>query len=276
MAIDPTWLKTNVYNIIMDGVSSPAESLMQLASELTGLTPPGGGTDPADTGGNSAPLQKGKLVIMQSYNQRMWTVNKLDDIMPHHSSHKQTNFNVSPKANLGNIRTVTWRKSGYLNWWSYEKQLDSGDLKKFQSDSANYKHVVYDFNFFVNGKTQPVGIYAPFDCKVFKSGIDSYCNSYMLLTGIGPAKGKTAAFLHIVPKAYNTNATNIGCAGTAFAEKVNKLLQQETQGKTFRKGELMAYQGNWGAGSSGNHLHIEAMTKADLDQYITDLPSFYK
>jgi hypothetical protein len=49
MAIDPTWLKTNVYNIIMDGVSSPMENIMELAAELTGLTPPGGG------GGNIPP-----------------------------------------------------------------------------------------------------------------------------------------------------------------------------------------------------------------------------
>jgi hypothetical protein len=41
MAIDPTWLKTNVYNIIMDGVSTPEEKWIQLAADLTGLTPPG-------------------------------------------------------------------------------------------------------------------------------------------------------------------------------------------------------------------------------------------
>lgn len=256
MAIDPTWLKTNVYNIIMDGVSTTEEKIMELAAELTGLTPPGGGSE--TVGSNSEPIKAGPVQI---YNGGAIRKN-VDDFKIHHSTHRSTTISLPN----GKKRTIGLRKSGYSP--AFQPFLDKDDWKKYINNDNSYKHVVYDLTILQNGRNQPVGIHAPFDCKVvFTRGNP---NSAIGLIGIGPAKGKTAIFLHILPSTQNKSTK------TQFPESVHKQLQQETLNKTFKKGQLIAYQGNWGQYSTGTHLHVEAMTKEDFDRYITELPTFYK
>jgi len=255
MAIDPTWLKTNVYNIIMDGVSTTEERIMELAAELTGLTPPGGGSE--IFGGNSGPIKAGPVVLWNGGAIRK----SVDDFKIHHTTHRSTTVSLSN----GKKRIIGLRKSGFAT--EFQTYLDKDDWKKYINDNNNYRHVVYDFTILQNWKSQPIGIYAPFDCKVvFTRGNP---NSAVGLIGIGPAKGKTAIFLHIVPSTHNKSPNK------QFPESVHRQLQKETLNKTFKKGQLIAYQGNWGADSTGTHLHVEAMTKADFDQYITELPTFY-
>ena len=139
--------------------------------------------------------------------------------------------------------------------------------EKYKKDSDNKNFVLYDLVIKQNGKDQAVAIRAPFDCKVIKAwgGADSG----VALIGTGSAKGKTAVFLHVVPSKYNTSRAK------KLDEKAKNLLIQETEGKSFKKGSLITYQGNWGKDSTDVHLHVQNMTKEDFDQYVTDLPTFY-
>jgi hypothetical protein len=219
---------------------------------------PGGAPGERTTKEINGPIQSGPVKIYNGGTLRK----SVDEFSPHHSYNSLISFNLSNNKK----RKVSYRKTGYLlNWKGI---LDNADYKKMETNSKNGNLVVYDLVIKQNNISQPVGIYAPFDCKViFTRGNP---NSAIGLIGIGPGnKGKTAAFLHIVPSTQNKNANK------QFPDSVLEQLKKETFNKTFKKGELIAYQGNWGAQSTDTHLHIEAMTKEDFDKYITELPSFY-
>jgi hypothetical protein len=216
-----------------------------------------------DSAKENAPLKSGPITI---WNHGAWRKN-VDDFGPHHSSHKKVTFKLKGKDGKDDkTRVVTYRKSGWAPL--FQKYLSSDDWKKYNSDNSNTKHVVYDMTLFQNGSSQPVGIMAPFDCKVVE--VFGNPNSGLLMVGTGDDKGKTAIFLHVVPSTKNKSTKK------QFGNNVLEKLKEETLNKTFKKGELMAYQGNWGEHSTGTHLHIEAMTKEDFDDYITNLPSYYE
>jgi hypothetical protein len=251
MAVNYSWLQTNVFNIVMDGIS------LSEGEEFSENRAPNNTNDVVNEQNKNSPIKSGPVKIYNGGVERK----NVDDFKKHHSSHKTTTFNLPG----GKKRIVTWRKSG---WSSLFKQyLDQEDWVKYNSDSKNYKHVVYDLTIKQNDKAQPVAIYAPFSCKVVQ--VFGSPNSGVMLVGTGPAKGKTAIFLHVVPSTQNTNSSK-QLSTTAFQK-----LKDETLNKSFKKGEIIAYQGNWGAHSSGTHLHIESMLKEDFDKYITELPSFY-
>jgi hypothetical protein len=203
------------------------------------------------------PIKPGPIKIYNGGTLRT----SVDNFSKHHSYNKIRTINLSN----GRKRTISYRKSGYSSL--FKKYLDSSDWQKFDEDSRNYRHIVYDLTILQNNKSQPVGIYAPFNCKIVETRGNP--NSALALIGIGSDKGKTAMFLHILPSSQNTNTS------TQFPDSVLIQLNNETLNKTFSKGQLIAYQGNWGQYSTGTHLHVEAMTQEDFDQYITNLPTFY-
>jgi hypothetical protein len=252
------WLQKNVYNIIMDGVSisSGEEASNNNNGNNSNNSAPSNNTVVNEQNKNS-PIKAGPVKIYNGGVERK----NVDEFKEHHSYHKTTTFNLPN----GKKRIVGWRKSGWSSL--FKNYLDQEDWIKYNNDSKNYKHIVYDLTIKQNGKAQPVAIYAPFNCKVVE--VFGNPNSGIMLVGTGSAKGKTAIFLHVVPSSQNTNPAK------QFSSAVFQKLKAETLNKTFKKGELIAYQGNWGEFSSGTHLHIESMLKEDFDRYITELPTFY-
>jgi hypothetical protein len=246
----------NIYDYLKSLIAKSSDSIVPSSVTVLGVTfnAPRGETTKEING----PIQSGPVKVYNGSTLRK----SVDEFSKHHSYNFITTFNLPN----GKKREVSYRTTGYLtNWKGF---LDNEDYKKFETNSKNGNLVVYDLVIKQNNTSQPVGIYAPFDCKVIFTRGNK--NSAIGLMGIGPTnKGKTAAFLHIVPSTQNKNNSK------QFPDSVLEQLKKETLNKTFKKGELIAYQGNWGAESTGTHLHIEAMTKEDFDKYITELPSFY-
>jgi hypothetical protein len=201
----------------------------------------------------NGPIQSGPVSIYNGGQIRK----SVDEFKPHHDCKKTRTFGS---------RKVCYRKSGWSSL--FKNYLDTTDWQKFEQDVKDLNHVVYDLTILQNGKSQAVGIYAPFNCKVVE--VFGNPNSGIMLVGTGADKGKTAIFLHVVPKSQNTNESN------SFSKSYEEQLKTETVGKTFQKGAFITFQGNWGQGSTGVHLHVEAMLKGDFDSYITNLPTYYK
>jgi hypothetical protein len=208
--------------------------------------------EPGEEAEKSGPMLKGPISISNGGGLKK----SVDGFSIHHSFTKERKFGS---------RRVGYRNSGFREW--FRAYLDSDDKKVFFDDCSAYNHVVYDLTILQNGASQPVAIRAPFDCKVIKAWGNP--NSGIALLGTGDAKGKTAVFLHVLPSTHNTSKAKSHSSTVA-----NKLIS-ECQGKEYRKGEVMAYQGNWGEYSTGTHLHVECMLKADFDKYMTEMPSFY-
>ena len=250
------------YNEIFDSITKligTASNGAVETSSSSGNSSSGDSSAPTatDSAFENAPLKSGPISI---YNHGAIRSN-VDDFGPHHSSNKKRVF----KIGANKTRTVTYRKSGWAPL--FKNYLDASDWETYSKNNENTNHVVYDMTILQKGSSQPIKIVAPFDCKVVQ--VFGNPNSGLMMVGIGDAKGKTAIFLHVVPSTKNKSTKN------QFNSDVLKKLKEEALNKTFKKGELMAYQGNWGEHSTGTHLHIEAMTKEDFDDYITNLPSYY-
>lgn len=251
MALITTYGK--IFEIISKLIGSDAEGTISSSSNQGSSSAP----ITVETAEKNGPLKSGPIEI---YNKG-GIKKSVDDFGPHHSSNRKRNFKIGKKT-----RTVAYRKSGWAPL--FKNYLDADDWAKYSEDNKNTNHVVYDMTILQKGASQPVKIVAPFNCKIVQTFGNP--NSGIMMVGIGNDKGKTAIFLHVVPSTQNANKSK------SFGSSTFKKLKEETLNKTFKKGELMAYQGNWGEYSSGVHLHIEAMTKEDFDDYITNLPSYYK
>ena len=250
------------YNTIFDsitkliGTASNGNPEISTSSDSSSSTGDSSSPTVTDTATENAPLTSGPIEI---YNKGSIKTN-VDDFGPHHSSTLKRTFTIGKKK-----RIVTYRKSGWASL--FKNYLDKDDWETYSKDNENTNHVVYDMTIKQNGSAQPVKIVAPFNCKVVE--VFGNPNSGLMMIGTGSDKGKTAIFLHVVPSTQNKSTKN------QFNADVLKKLKEEALNKTFKKGELMAYQGNWGEHSTGTHLHIEAMTQKDFDDYITNLPSYY-
>jgi hypothetical protein len=257
MALIITYNKT--FEIITRLIGSEVEGSFNSSSNQ------GSSTAPSETftAENKGEVKKGPIEIYNGGVLRK----SVDNFKKHHSSHKERLFEFKDKTGKKtSSRTVSYRKSGWAPL--FKSYLDKEDWEIYTKNNSNTNHVVYDLTIKQNGASQPVGIMAPFDCKIVQ--VFGNPNSGIMMIGTGNDKGKTAIFLHVLPSTQNKSTKK------QFGSNVFKTLKEETLNKTFKKGELMAYQGNWGEHSSGVHLHVEAMTKEDFDNYITNLPSYYK
>jgi len=256
MALIITYNK--LFDIVTKLIGSEAEGSSNTSSNQ------GTSTAPSETiiANNSGNIKPGPIEIYNGSTLRK----SVDEFKKHHSSHKTRLFKFKDKNGKStSSRTVSYRKSGWAPL--FKNYLSKEDWETYSKNNSNINYVVYDLTIKQNGVSQPVGIMAPFDCKIIQ--VFGNPNSGIMMIGTGNDKGKTAIFLHVVPSTQNKSNKK------QFNDKVFEKLKSETLNKTFTKGQLMTYQGNWGEHSSGVHLHIEAMTKEDFDSYITNLPSYY-